>query len=323
MKKHFMHSPGLLIGRVMKFLVTGSTGLIGHQVCKDLTKVGEEVISGYHNSAPVYGSPLPLVLTDHDKLKDSILKIKPDVIIHLGAMTNVDLCEKEKDLAMKINAEATEVLAKLAAKQHAFFIYVSTDYVFDGEKGMRQESDPTNPIDFYGKSKLEGEKAVMNLASSSCIVRTSTPYGVHPIKKSFPLWVIQNLREKKEINIVTDQFTSPTYVPNLSLMLIEIAKRQIVGLIHFAGATRISRYEMAELVAEKLQLDKKLLKPINMKEIKWIAKRPNDSSLNISKAISILNEKPISVNEGLKNLVLDLNTLNQNNKKTKNNWVKM
>ena len=290
----------------MKFLVTGSTGLIGHQLCKDLTKVGKEVFSGYHNTTPVYGTPLPLDLTNYDRIKDSILKIKPDVIIHLGAMTDVDLCEKEKDLAMKINAEATEVLAKQAAKQHAFFIYVSTDYVFDGEKGMRKESDPTNPVDFYGKSKLEGEKAVMNLASSSCIVRTSTPYGIHPTKKSFPFWIRQNLEEKKEINIVTDQFTSPTYVPNLSLMLIEIAKRQIVGLIHFAGATRISRYEMAELVADNFQLEKKLFKPINMKNMDWIAKRPKDSSLDVSKASSLLNEKPMEIEQGLVNFSSDL-----------------
>ncbi len=323
MKKHYMHNLGLLTGKKMKFLVTGSAGLIGRQVCKDLSKASEEVYSGYNELKPDYGIPIQMQLTNFEELKDALVKGEPDIILHLGAITNVDLCEKEKELAMKINAEATEVLAKQAAKQHAFFIYVSTDYVFDGEKGMKKESDPTNPVDFYGKSKLEGEKVVMNLASSSCIVRTSTPYGIHPTKKSFPLWVIQNLKEKKEINIVTDQFTSPTYVPNLSNMLIEIAKRQIVGLIHFAGATRISRYEMAELVADKLQLDKKLLKPINMKDIEWIAKRPKDSSLNVSKALSILNEKPITVNEGLVNLVLGLNTLNQDTKKTKNNWVKM
>jgi len=290
----------------MKFLVTGSTGLIGRQICKDLSKVSEEVYSGYNDSKPDYGVPVQMQLTNFENLKDVIVKIEPDVILHLGAMTNVDLCEKEKDLAMKINAEATEVLAQQAAKHRAFFIYVSTDYVFDGQKGMRKETDPTNPVDFYGKTKLEGEKKVMNLASSWCIARTSTPYGIHPSKQSFPLWVVKNIKEGKEISVVTDQFTSPTYVPNLSHMLIEIAKRQIVGTIHLAGATRISRYEMAELIADKLPLDKKLLKTANMDEIKWLAKRPRDSSLDVSKAFSLLNEKPFTLESSLDDFVKEM-----------------
>jgi len=290
----------------MKFLVTGSAGLIGRQVCKDLSEVSSEVYSGYNESKPDYGVPIKMQLTNFEELKDAIAKVQPDVILHLGAMTNVDLCEKEKDLAMKINAEATEVLAKQAAKLKAFFVYVSTDYVFDGQKGMRKETDPINPVGFYGKTKLEGEKKVMNLASSWCIARTSTPYGIHPTKKSFPLWVIENLKEKQEINVVVDQFTSPTFVPNLSQMLIEIANRQIVGLIHLAGATRISRYEMAELVAKKLHLDTKLLKAIKMHDIKWSAKRPRDSSLDVSKSFAVLNEKPNTLESSLDNFVKEM-----------------
>ena len=287
----------------MKFLVTGAAGLIGRQVCKDLVESGEEVFAGYHNSRPEFGNPILMDLTDFDKLKDTVSNVKPDVILHLGAMTNVDLCEKEKELAMKINAKATDVLAKQAAKEDAFFVYVSTDYVFDGQKGMRKEDDETNPVDYYGESKLAGENAVRNLASSWCIARTSTPYGTHPSKTTFPIWVAQNLHDGKEINVIVDQFTSPTYVPNLSGMLIEISKRQIVGIIHLAGATRISRYETAELVAEKLDLNKKLLKPVKIADMKWIAKRPKDSSLDISKAVSILKEKPFTIENGLGNFL--------------------
>jgi len=290
----------------MKFLVTGAAGLVGRQVIKDLSELGEKVYSAYHDSKTEIGIPTPMDLNCLDKVTETIEKIQPDSIIHLAALTNVDLCEKEKDLAMKINAKATEVLSKQAAKQKAFFVYVSTDYVFDGEKGMKKETDLPNPINFYGKSKLEGEKSIMNLASSWCIARTSTPYGKHPKKKSFPLWVEEQLRENKEIKVIVDQFTSPTYVANLSRMLIEIAKRQIVGIIHVAGATRISRYEFAELVATKLNFNKKLLKPVNINEMKWTAKRPKDSSLDVSKAFSILNEKPFIIEQGLDNFVREI-----------------
>ena len=290
----------------MKILVTGSAGLVGRQVVNDLENLGDTVYSAYHNSKPEGGIPTQMDLSCADKIKEIVSKLNPEAIIHLAAITDVDLCEKEKELALKINAHATETLSKLAAKHHAFFVYVSTDYVFDGVEGMRKESDKTNPLGFYGKSKLEGELAVMNLASSWCIARTSTPFGLHPTKKSFPVWITENLLDHKQINVIVDQFTSPTYASNLSKMLIEIAKRQIVGVIHLAGATRISRYEMAELLAEKLYLDKKFLKPVSINEMNWIAKRPKDSSLDVSKAVSILKEKPFVIEQAIDYFVKEI-----------------
>lgn len=290
----------------MKFLVTGSAGLVGNQVVKDLSKSSDGIYSVCHDSKPEYGIPIQMDLADSDNIKNTIEKVRPDYVIHLGAMTNVDQCETQKDLAMKINATATEIIAKQCARLEAFLVYVSTDYVFDGEQGMKKETDKPNPIDFYGYSKLEGEKAVMDMASNWCIARTSTPFGIHKTKSSFPIFVAENLRAKREIKVITDQYTSPTYVVNLSHMLIELAKRQIVGVIHVAGATRISRFDMANMVAEKLSLDKKFLKAALADELKWIAKRPKDSSLDVSKASLILNEKPQIIEQSLDIFVEEL-----------------
>jgi len=115
----------------MKFLVTGSTGLVGTQVVKDLTEKNYEVYSCYNNQTPQHGNPIHLDLTDLSSIVTTVEQVKPDVIIHLAAMTDVDGCESDKDLAFLINAQATEKLAKQAALQNAFFVYVSTDYVFD------------------------------------------------------------------------------------------------------------------------------------------------------------------------------------------------
>ncbi|MDH3765150.1 MAG: dTDP-4-dehydrorhamnose reductase [Nitrosopumilus sp.] len=283
----------------MKFLVTGSAGLVGSQVVKDLIIQNHQVYSCYNNSIPQDGIPTKLDLANQNDIKNILNEIQPDVIIHLAAMTGVDLCEIEQDLAMTINAKSTETLANESAKQKSFFVYVSTDYVFDGKLGMRKESDSQNPLGFYGKSKLTGEISVNRLASGWCIARTSTPFGVHPTKKSFPLWVKENLELKKEISVLTDQYTSPTYVPNLSKMLIEIATRQITGMIHLAGANRISRYTLAEMVADKLNLDKTLLKPVKITEMNWKAQRPQDSSLDVSLATEILEEKPQKIGQSL------------------------
>jgi len=287
----------------MKFLVTGSAGLIGSQVTKDLVLENHEVYSCYHDDKPICGNPLQLDLTSQDKIIKTIQEIKPDSIIHLAAMTNVDLCETQQELAYLINTKATEILAKQAAKLDTFFVYVSTDYVFDGKKGKYSEDDSTNPLGYYGKSKLKAEEALNKLASSWCIARTSTPFGIHSNKKSFPIWIKENLEAKKEIPVLIDQFTSPTYVPNLSKMLIEIVKRQILGVIHTAGASRISRYELAILVAEKLHLDKELLKPTPISKMTWNAQRPKDSSLDVSKVTEILNEKPQTIQYSLDLLI--------------------
>ena len=176
----------------MKFLITGSAGLVGSKVVKDLIKQNHTVYSCYHNEKPTHGTFVLLDLTDQDKIIQTLQETKPDRIIHLAAMTNVDLCETEKELATQINVMTTEFLAKQAAKQNTFFVYVSTDYVFDGINGMKKEDDSTNPLGFYGKSKLEGEFTLNKLASSWCIARTSTPFGIHHKKKSFPLWIKEN-----------------------------------------------------------------------------------------------------------------------------------
>jgi dTDP-4-dehydrorhamnose reductase len=243
-------------------------------------------------------------LKNHEMISSVLTEKKPEIVIHLGAMTGVDLCEKERTSASEINTKATEIIAKECSKLNSFLVYVSTDYVFDGNLGMYKEDNVTNPLGFYGESKLEGEKVVQNFSTNWCIARTSTPFGLHPTKKSFPMWVIENLQKQKQIDVLTDQFTSPTYVPSLSRMLIEISERHLTGIIHVAGASKISRYEMASLVSDKLGLDGKLLREISINDIKWEAQRPKDSSLNVSKAISTLNQKPQKIDHDV-NLFID------------------
>ena len=296
----------------MKFLVTGSAGLIGRQVVKDLSKT-HEVFSCYNKSEPEHGNIIKMDLLNHEMISNVMSEKKPDVVIHLAAMTAVDLCESDQDNALKINSQATEILAKECSKINAFIVYVSTDYVFDGNTGMYEENDTTNPLGFYGKSKLLGEKSIQNFSFDWCIARTSTPFGLHSTKKSFPIWIIENLQKQNQIDVLSDQFTSPTYVPNLSKMLIEISERHLDGIFHVAGATKISRYEMARMISDKLNLDEKLLRDVSINELKWEAQRPKDSSLNISKADSVLNEKPQEINESLTSFTDEITTSNNTN----------
>lgn len=282
-----------------KILVTGSTGLVGSQLVKDLVENEFKVYSCFHNSQPKYGIPIQMDISKQEEIIKVLEEIKPNVIVHLAAFTDVEKCEMQKDKADLLNTKATKFLVKESEKNNVFFVYVSTDYVFDGKKGLRKENDIPNPINHYGKSKLEAEKIIKNSSSNFLIIRTSTPFGIHSDKKNFPLWVKENLEMKNEIHVVIDQFTSPTYVPNLTKMMIDAIKKGITGTINLVGATRISRFEFAKIIAEKFELDSSLIKPIKIQEMKWKAIRPKDSSLDSSKAEKILDKKPKKITHSL------------------------
>ena len=285
---------------IKKILVTGSAGLIGTQIVKDLLDNHKQVYSCYNKTKPELGIITHLDLTKKDDIVNTMNRIKPDVVIHLGAMTDVELCETETELAKKINTDATEILALESEKYNTFFVYMSTDYVFDGKVGMKKENDKTNPINFYGKSKLDGERVFKKITTPNVIVRTSTPFGIHSKKISFPIWVKKNLELKKEISVVVNQYTSPSYVPNISKMIIEIMERKITGIIHLAGATKISRYDFAVQISKIINANKQFLKLTKMDQMDWKAQRPADSSLSVSKANKILKNKPEKIEDSLK-----------------------
>jgi dTDP-4-dehydrorhamnose reductase len=167
--------------------------------------------------------------------------------------------------------------------------------VFSGDKGMYKEEDEPNPIDYYGYTKMLGEKYC------ECIVRPCVIYGAKPAsgKINFALWLIDKLRNKEEVKIVTDQYITPTLNTNLAMMLLEITERKLKGIFHTAGATRVSRHEFALRIADKFGLDKDLILPSRMEEMKWIAYRPKDSSLDTSKASRYLKEKPLDLDTAL------------------------
>jgi len=288
----------------VKLLVTGASGLLGTRICQLAARQNHEVYSVHSQHAPQFGTPIKLNITDGTALKQLFDKTKPDAVVHSAALTDVDKCEKEKDLATKINVESTSNIAQLCHKHNCFLLYVSTDYVFNGEKGNYKETDPTAPINNYGLTKLKGEQEIKQSRTEYCIARTSVIYGSIPAagKINFALWLIEKLRKKEETKTVTDQWNSPTLNTNLAEMILEIVEKRTTGTFHLAGATRLSRHEFAQNIAETFNLDKNLLRPTSSEKMPWIAKRPRDTSLNIEKAKHTLNNKPLQISEALSRL---------------------
>jgi dTDP-4-dehydrorhamnose reductase len=284
----------------MKVIVTGASGLLGKKVAELMLARGYKVFSIYKDHPVTLGTAVKLDLTDGKSVNTLIHKLKPEAIIHSAAYTDVDGCEDNRKLAWQINAEATKHIAVASAKVGAHLIYISTDYVFDGEKGYYREEDIPNPINYYGYTKLKGEEFVQEYAKSWCIARTSVIYGWGGSKLNFATWVIDNLKRGKEVKVLTDQYVSPTLNTNLAQMLLEIAERKLSGILHTVGATRVSRWEFALKLVNVFNLDAKMIKQIKMDEFLWRAKRPKDSSLDASKCSRILaKSKPMKIEEAL------------------------
>jgi dTDP-4-dehydrorhamnose reductase len=285
----------------VKLLVTGSSGLLGTKLCQMALRKNFEVYAAYREHKPLYGTPVKFNILDLKAGQQMFDTLGPDAVVHAAALTDVDKCELEKELAWETNVEATRNLARLCGEHDATLVYVSTDYVFDGEEGMYKETDEPSPISHYGLTKLKGEEAVQTL-DNYCIARGSVIYGSTPAtgKTNFALWLLQKLNRKEEIRITTDQWNSPTLNVNMAEMILETLEKRTHGTFHLAGATRLSRYEFAQSLAKTFDLDPKYITPVQSVQIEWIAKRPKDSSLDVNKAKRTLDTKPLEIDEALK-----------------------
>jgi len=285
----------------LKILITGASGLLGAKVAELALGRGFDVYSGYLTQVPIFGKPVRVDVSDRASVYNTIVGLKPDSVIHCAALTDVDRCEVEKELAIKVNAEGAGFVAEATRETKAHMIFISTDYVFDGSKGLYREGDEPNPVNFYGYSKLLGEKAVEKAAEELLIARTSAIYGAKPAsgKVNFALWLVDRLRSRQEAKVVVDQYVSPTLNTNLAEILLEACERRLSGLYHLAGAERFSRFGFAVKLAETFELNRNLIKEAKMSDMNWIAKRPIDSSLDVSKAMKDFKVKPMKLGEAL------------------------
>ncbi|MGB9778967.1 MAG: dTDP-4-dehydrorhamnose reductase [Candidatus Bathyarchaeales archaeon] len=292
----------------MKILITGASGLLGSKVAEVAVKKGFEVYSCYSTHEVIFGNPLKLNILDFNSVLSTIEQINPNFVVHAAALTDVDLCEKEKNLAFNVNVLGTKNVVEACKRVNAHLVYISTDYVFSGEKGYYREQDETNPLNYYGFTKLEGEKIVKSSGLSYLIARASVIYGSRPAagKVNFALWAIEKLKKGEVVKAVSDQFVSPTLNTNLAEMLLEAVERNLTGVYHMSGATRVSRFEFVVKLAKIFNLELSLVKAVSMKDLKWVAKRPRDSSLNVDKAKSLLKNKPLEVDEAIKRLKLEV-----------------
>jgi dTDP-4-dehydrorhamnose reductase len=241
-------------------------------------------------------------ITDRKGVSDVLRDFRPDVVMHAAALTQVDYCEKHQQHCHKVNVEGTANLLEASARVGARFLFISTDFVFDGQGGPYREDDPVGPVNYYGESKLQAEMLVRSSDLEWAIARTVLVYGIadHMRRSNIVLWAIDNLKHGKPIRVVEDQWRTPTLVEDLAQGCLQIMLQLKEGIWHLSGAESMTPFELVMRVADFFGLDKGLISPTNAREFVETARRPLKTGFVIDKARTALGYAPHALEAGLR-----------------------
>jgi len=281
----------------MRILVTGKNGQLGRSIQKTVntdTKIG-------NNQSPndfIFVGREDIDLSSESSISNYFgNNDKFDLIINCAAFTQVDKAEQEAELANQINHLAVKQLASIASNQHARLIHISTDYVFDGESDKPYiETDTTNPINVYGRTKLSGEKALQKVMPlNAIIIRTSWVYSEYG--NNFVSTMLRLGREQDELSVVNDQMGSPTYATDLAGVILEIIRHkkfrdidQTTQIYNYSNEGEISWHEFAKEIFKLVEIDYKV-SPITAQQYPTPAKRPRNTFMNRDKIVKVFNIK--------------------------------
>jgi dTDP-4-dehydrorhamnose reductase len=287
----------------MRVLVTGATGMLGRKLVSKLREASEEVFAASRRVDgpwPPGTTPVAMDVTNGPSVASAVQQARPEVVIHAAAIADVDLCEREPALAEAVNAVGTAHVVDACREAGSRLVYVSTDYVFDGNSGPYREDDPVGPLSVYGRTKLVGEQAAASL-SGSVIARTAVLFGQAPAGRSnLVLWLLERLKNGVTAPAATDQSGSPTLVDNLADMLLAFATNEQQGVFHAAGATVTDRYSFCRVAAAAFGYDPDLVQPVQSTSISRPARRPVNSGLLVDKVAAALPQAPpLTANESL------------------------
>ena len=294
----------------MKIMITGANGMLGQHLVKQLSEKNYTVVA-----TGIGPSRLPfkeskqlsyheLDITDGPAVNSTIHALHPDVIIHAAAMTQVDRCEEQKIACWNVNVTATRFLLDAAKEISARFIFISTDFVFDGLHGPYSESSEPSPVNYYGSSKWGAEKAVEESGLDWVIVRTVLVTG-NPLsgtRQNIITWVKDKLQKGEKIKVVDDQYRTPTFVEDLAAGIALVLEKNVRGIYHISGKDALTPYAIAVETARILKLDEQLIEKVDSASLGQPALRPARTGFIISKAENELGYRPHSFRESLEKM---------------------
>lgn len=296
-----------------KVVIFGSNGLLGQNLIQRFSKTHNIVAASIEDTSySLIDVPYhKLDMVNRTDMHDFLLAEKPDIILNCAAYTDVDGCEKNRELCWNTNVRAVENIIDATESFNPLLVQLSSDYVFDGTMGDYKEKDESNPIGNYARSKMAAENIVTSSDLEYIIARTQVLYGAeNKVKLNFATWVISRLKNKQKINVVSDQVGNPTYIDDLSKSIFGLIEKKEYGLFHISGSERINRYNFAKKIAEVFSLDDSLIEKTTTAELKQIAPRPLNSTFIIDKLVNRLDWEPGDIYSGLKRLRIKLNVKN-------------
>jgi dTDP-4-dehydrorhamnose reductase len=295
-----MQTNGLVKNRI---LITGANGMLGQRAVQFYSsRENIELLATSVEEKSVFDfvEYTQVDIKDRDNIKKVIYDYCPDFIVHTAAFTNVDLSERLREDAWKINVKGVEYIAEAARTIDAHIIHISTDYIFDGKNGPYDENAIPDPVGYYGRTKLASENTLRISGTFFTILRTNVLYGIaQNSRPDFVRWVISSLNNNEEIRIVKDQIGNPTFIDDLVQGINKIIEFRKTGVYNIGGKEFLSRFDFTLRIAEYFNLDKKLILPITTDELKQPARRPLKSGLLILKAETELGYKPHTISESL------------------------
>lgn len=262
-----------------KLAVIGASGLLGKNLVERLS-LSYEVIGTYNRNHFEGGSALDML--NADSFVSFLEQQKPKIIVQSAALTDLEECEKNPELAFALNEKPVQILAEWSRKNNAKIVLISTDGVFDGNKGNYTEEKQANPVNAYGMSKLKGELA-LSQHPDSLIIRVAVLYNQDINSRKFVAWAIRNLAAGKTITACADFIRCPTHTEDIAIALDALLKKDATGCYHTVGATAISMYEAAREIARIFGYDQSLAVPTLSTSLTSIVNRPKDCSLNCTK----------------------------------------
>lgn len=289
----------------MRILVTGSNGLLGQKLTALLQQHDDiELIATARGESAIpilKGRFIPLDITDKSSVDRVVTDARPAVIIHGAAMTQVDQCETDREACWKANVTSVEYLIEACELHGIHLVHVSTDFVFNGSHGPLAEDEETGPVNYYGESKLAAEQLIQKSKLNWAILRTVLVYGItHDASRSnIVTWVKNSLEAGKQIQVVNDQWRTPTLAEDLAMGCYLAAVKKATGIYHISGKDFLTPYDIAIATADFFKLDKSLIKATDSSKFTQPAKRPPKTGFIIDKAIKDLGYQPRSFSEGL------------------------
>ncbi|MFM2137855.1 MAG: hypothetical protein RJA57_162 [Bacteroidota bacterium] len=287
----------------MRILLTGASGFIGHYLAPRLLSAGHELLATGRGEAPA--SLLPcfsrMDITDPASVLRHFEAFRPEVIIHAAALSQPDLCARDTAAADRVNVEGTRNLLLHASKFRSTFLFLSTDFVFNGRSGPYAETDRPDPVNHYGRTKWLAEQQVAAYPGPWSIARTALVYGRPVAGRSNLLWRVRDrLVAGESIRLANDQVRTPTYVEDLAAGLIALLERRATGIFHLSGSETLTPYDMGCRIAAFMGKDTGYIQPVATDELKEPALRPPVTGFLTEKAQQMLEFAPVSFQEGMR-----------------------